>query len=155
VQRVVEPKIAALAASSAAAHDLTRLRALLDSAAAVLDQPGKFTELSLEFHVALAEASGNRGLRALAVSLRADQQVAYEARTDLARARRVLAEHEAILSLIEAGDVAAARAAMSEHIVDMQRHFCPPEPDDPQGGFTEIRRTSIPASTSESTASPT
>ena len=155
VQRVVEPKIAALAATAAAPGDLARLRALLRSAADVVDQPRRFTELSLEFHVALAEASGNRGLRGVASSLRQDQQFAYEARTDLARARRVLAEHEAILSLIEAGDAPGARAAMHEHILDMQRHFCPEGSGDSQGGSTEIRRTSIPASTSESTASPT
>jgi len=152
VQRVVEPKIAALAATAATAHDLGRLRSLLRAAAAVADHPRRFTELSLEFHVALAEASGSRGLRALATSLRADQQFAYEARTDLARARHVLAEHQAILDLVEAGDAAGARTAMHKHILDMQDHFCPK--DTAHGGFTEIRRTSIPDSTSGSTASP-
>jgi flavin reductase (DIM6/NTAB) family NADH-FMN oxidoreductase RutF len=155
VQRVVEPKIAALAATAATPHDLSRLRSLLQSAAAVVDQPRRFTELSLEFHVALAEASGNRGLRELAASLRAHQQFAYESRTDLARAKHVVAEHEAILSLIEAGDVAGARAVMHEHILEMQHHFCPEASEAPQGGFTEMRRTSMPASTSGSTASPT
>jgi flavin reductase (DIM6/NTAB) family NADH-FMN oxidoreductase RutF len=154
VQRVVEPKIAALAARTATRHDLSRLRSLLQSAAAVVDQPRMFTELSLEFHVALAEASGNRGLRALAVSLRADQQFAYEARTDLARARHVVAAHEAILCSIEAGDAVVARAAMHEHILDMQHHFCPEASEPPQGGLTDIRRTSMPASTSGSTARP-
>jgi flavin reductase (DIM6/NTAB) family NADH-FMN oxidoreductase RutF len=151
VQRVVEPKVAALAASAATQHDVSRLRSLLRSAAAVVDQPRTFTELSLEFHGALAEASGNRGLRALATSLRADQQFAYEARTDLARAKHVVAAHETILSAIEAGDAAAARAAMHEHIIDMQDHFCS---EASHGGLTEMRRTSMPASTSGSTASP-
>jgi flavin reductase (DIM6/NTAB) family NADH-FMN oxidoreductase RutF len=131
VQRVVEPKIAALAANAATPHDLSRLRSLLQSAAAVVDHPKLFTELSLEFHAVLAEASGSRGLRALAASLRADQQLAFESRTDLARARHVVAEHQAILDLIEAGDEARARAAMHEHILDMQRHFCPAGSDAP------------------------
>lgn len=153
VQRVLEPKIAALAAAAATPEDLARLRSLLQSAASVMGDSGKFTELSLEFHVALAEVCGNRALRGLATSLRAEQQVAYAPRTDLARAKDVVAAHEGILSLIEAGDAEGARAAMHEHIVDMQRHFCPDEPS--QGGLTEIRRTSISASTSGSTASPT
>lgn len=155
VQQVVEPKIAALAAAAATPGDLGRLRSLLQSAEAVVGDSGRFTELSLEFHVALAEACGNRGLRALATSLRADQQVAYAPRTDLARAKDVVAAHEQILSLIEAGDAAGARTAMHEHIIDMQRHFCPEAPESSQGGFTEMRRTSMPASTSGSTARPT
>lgn len=155
VQRAVEPTIAELAAAGATPHDLRRLNSLLESAAAVQDQPRRFTELSLEFHVALAEASGNAALKTVAASLRAEQQLAYEPRTDSARAQQVLAAHQAILDLVQAGDAAGARAAMLEHIDDMQRHFCPATPDSPQGGVSEIARTLMPASTSGSTARPT
>lgn len=155
VQRAVEPTIAELAAAAATPHDLRRLNALLQSAAAVQDQPRVFTELSLEFHVALAEASGNVTLKTVAASLRVQQQFAYESRTDSDRAKQVLAEHQTILELIEAGDAAGARAAMLEHINDMQRYFCPAAPESLQGGETEIGRTLMPARTSESTARPT
>lgn len=155
VQRTVEPRIAELAASQATADDLQRLRRLVESATEVVDDPSTFTRLGVEFHVALADASGNRTLRTLAASLREEQQLAYESRTDADRARVVLAAHRHILSLLESGDAAGARAATLEHVVDMQRHFSAVATSRVHGGTGSIGRTSMPASAAGSIARPT
>ncbi len=154
VQRAVEPTIVELAAAGATPHDLRRLTSLLKSAATVTGEPRRFTELSLEFHAALAEASGNATLKTVAASLRAEQQFAYESRTDPFRAQQVLAVHQTILDLVRGGDAAGARVAMLKHIDDMQRHFCA-SADSAQDGATEIGRTLMPASTSALMARPT
>jgi flavin reductase (DIM6/NTAB) family NADH-FMN oxidoreductase RutF len=154
-QRAVEPSIAELAASAATSEDMTRMRLLLEEAGGVADDPRAFTELSVEFHVALADASSNRALLGLATSLRETQQALYEQHTDLVRAHDVLAAHEAILAAVVARDAKRAREAMEDHIADMQRHFGVSSPPDAQGGVRAIGRTSISARTSGSIAKPT
>jgi flavin reductase (DIM6/NTAB) family NADH-FMN oxidoreductase RutF len=169
VQMALEPTVAELAATAATPRQVQRLRSLLSSAAEVLEDPRRFTALSVEFHIALADASGNKQLRTVAAALSEEQQLVYETRTDAARAGHVLAEHERILSLVEQRDATAARAAMAGHVAGMQRFFTPAAaaPDQPsaadpagagapdQGGDNSIWRTSRLASTSGSIARPT
>lgn len=154
VQQAVEPTIAELAATAATEDDLVRLRSLLASAGSATRDPRRFTTLALEFHVALAEASHNRRLRDLAASLRDEQQIVYEPRTDEARARLVLVAHEEILTHICQRDAAGARAAMAAHVDDMQRHVEGGEAPAVQPGESSIGRTSIPARMSASIERP-
>jgi GntR family transcriptional repressor for pyruvate dehydrogenase complex len=87
----------------------------IEQAARVQDHAAAFTEASLGFHLAVAEASHNRALFAL---LRALRYVVWgetkRATTEVAG--RVLQAHRSIYAKIEAGDSAGAREAMSRHL---------------------------------------
>lgn len=154
IQQALEPTIAELAAAAATDDDLERLGALLSGAAAATDDPRRFSALSVEFHVALADASHNRRLREVAASLRDEQQAMFESRTDQGRALRVLAAHGHLLEQISRRDPSAARAAMTEHVDDMQRHFVPGPSPVPQLGASSMGRTSRAASVPASIESP-
>jgi GntR family transcriptional repressor for pyruvate dehydrogenase complex len=115
-QRAIECLAAELAAEHANASDHARLRALLADGAAKLDDLDVFTRSSLDFHLAVAEASHNRVVVVQLVSL---QHVSWPARNrTLTRpvAERVLAVHRELAELIEARDVAGARRLMDEHV---------------------------------------
>jgi GntR family transcriptional repressor for pyruvate dehydrogenase complex len=115
-QRAVECMAAELAALNATAADHARLRALLADAEAAIGDNEAFTRVSLEFHLAVAEASHNRVLVTQFISL---HHVSWPRRnrTLTARvARRVLEVHRELAELIEMRDAAGARALMDDHI---------------------------------------
>jgi GntR family transcriptional regulator, transcriptional repressor for pyruvate dehydrogenase complex len=115
-QRAIECLAAELAAEHANAADHARLRALLADGADKLDDLDAFTRSSLDFHLAVAEASHNRVVVVQLISL---QHVSWPARNrTLTRpvAERVLAVHRELTELIEARDAAAARRLMDEHV---------------------------------------
>jgi GntR family transcriptional repressor for pyruvate dehydrogenase complex len=115
-QRAVECLAAELAAEHATTADLSRLRGLLAQAAATLADSGAFTRSSLEFHLGIAEASGNRVLVAQLQSL---QYVSWPRRNrTLTRtvAKHILDVHGELVDLIEARDAKAARQLMDDHV---------------------------------------
>src|SRR5215470_6240203 len=115
-QRAVECMAAELAALNATAADHARLRALLADAEATIGDNEAFTRASLEFHLAVAEASHNRVLVTQFISL---HHVSWPRRnrTLTARvARRVLEVHKELADLIEMRDAAGARALMDDHV---------------------------------------
>ncbi len=115
-QRAVECMAAELAALNATAADHARLRALLADAAATIGDNEAFTRTSLEFHLAVVEASHNRVLVTQFISL---HHVSWPRRnrTLTARvARRVLEVHKKLADLIEMRDAAGARALMDDHV---------------------------------------
>ena len=84
---------------------------------------GEFIELDHEFHSALVGATGNQLMTRVYEGLRARQircGVAALVRAP-GRQEAVLAEHEAIVSSLEAGDVEAAAAAITHHL-ETTRH---------------------------------
>jgi GntR family transcriptional repressor for pyruvate dehydrogenase complex len=115
-QRAVECLAAELAAEHATPADLAKLRALLAEAEAKLDDVDGYTRSSLQFHLAIAEASHNRVLVFQLVSL---QHVSWPSRNRTltrAVAKHILAVHLELADLIEARDAAAARRLMDEHV---------------------------------------
>jgi GntR family transcriptional regulator, transcriptional repressor for pyruvate dehydrogenase complex len=115
-QRAVECMGAELAALNATAADHARLRALLADAEATIGDSEAFTRTSLEFHLAVVEASHNRVLVTQFISL---HHVSWPRRnrTLTARvARRVLEVHQELAELIEMRDAAGARALMDDHV---------------------------------------
>lgn len=115
-QLAVESMTAELAAGHATAEDLAHLSGLLAEAAGRLDDPLGFTESSLAFHLAVAEASHNRILVAQLKALRYVEWSAYSRRTTRKIAEGVMEAHREILGLIEERDAPGARRAMSEHL---------------------------------------
>lgn len=111
--------------SAAAAPDLAeadRLLAAMDRAVEEApDDAARFHALDAEFHVALATAAGNAVVEAVMASLR--QAVNAYVMAAVATlpswpttARRLRAEHHAVVALVRAGDADAAADAVRAHI---------------------------------------
>jgi len=115
-QHGVECLAAELAARHAAPAAIARMKALIARAEAAIGDADEFTRLSLEFHLAIADASANRVLHYQLVSL---QHVSWPARNRTLTpsvARHVLEAHRQLARLIEARDAAGARRAMDAHV---------------------------------------
>src|SRR5579883_2249395 len=115
-QRAIESLAAELAAENATSDDLTHLRGLVRQAADALPDLDRFTALSRDFHLAVAEASHNRVLVVQLISL---EHVSWPRRNVTATprlARHVLDVHARLTDLIELRDAAAARTLMDDHV---------------------------------------
>jgi len=115
-QRAIETLAAELAAENATAADVQRLRQLIEDAEAALPDLDRFTRLSRDFHLAVAEASHNRVLVVQLISL---EHVSWPRRNVTATpqlARHVIEAHTQLADLIELRDAAAARALMDDHV---------------------------------------
>jgi flavin reductase (DIM6/NTAB) family NADH-FMN oxidoreductase RutF len=115
-QDSIEPAIAALAAARAPTTQWHRLEELVDQSELVVDQPEEFNRLALGFHGAIAEASGNRVLRAALASLSQVQSGHYRDRGSPTSARAAVAGHRRLLSALRSGDSEAAREEMRSHL---------------------------------------
>ncbi|HEX5954674.1 MAG TPA: GntR family transcriptional regulator [Solirubrobacterales bacterium] len=104
--------------------DLTRLRELHREMAAHVerDEVNAFFNANAEFHDLFVTGSGNRKLQEM-YRLLMDQTGRYQARSLALRGSigRSVAEHEAILEAVEAGDAERAAALMADHIEVPQR----------------------------------
>jgi GntR family transcriptional repressor for pyruvate dehydrogenase complex len=115
-QRAIETLGAELAAENAAAADIARLRALLRQAGESIGDLDRFTRLSRDFHLAVAEASHNRVLVVQLISL---EHVSWPRRNVTATpklAEHILDIHTKLADLIEIRDAAGARALMDDHV---------------------------------------
>lgn len=116
LRAVVEPQIARLAANRATPSTVGAMRRILAASEAELDVEASMS-LDIEFHLAVAEAAGNRLLSSLS-GLTASWTISERAYSHLEpRGRDVSRKgHARILAAIEAGDADAAEHAMSEHL---------------------------------------
>ncbi len=115
-QRAIECLAAELAAVNATAEDHARLRELNTAAERQLDNVAAYTRLGREFHLGVAEASHNRVLVVQLISL---QHVSWPAQNPTLTpevAKRILAVHQELASLIEMRDPAGARRLMDDHV---------------------------------------
>lgn len=115
-QSAVEGMTAELAAKHRTAADLERMASAIEAAARVSDDPAAFTEASLGFHLAVAEAAHNRALVALLRALRHVVWPKENQSTTPEIAARVIDVHRAIYETIEARDGNGARETMSRHL---------------------------------------
>jgi GntR family transcriptional repressor for pyruvate dehydrogenase complex len=122
VRSLLEVDGATRAASRHNAEDAARLRGIVDSLEACTDHE-EWVRLDAEFHVALAEATGNQVLARLVEHLRdllvEQSQVvsAVEGRIPHANV-----EHRAIYEAVAAGDERRACEAMSAHLINAYRN---------------------------------
>jgi len=117
VREILEPEIAALAASRADEEDLAALRepvAVMDGAK---KDPDTFIEADLDFHLALAEAAANPLILTLIDSivglLREQRMGIFQVEGGPERGQY---HHRKILEAIEHRDAAGAREAMKAHM---------------------------------------
>lgn len=119
---VIEPMTASLASQRATGEDVARMRAAVDESRQHIAEPGVFTEYGLDFHLVVAEVSGNRALRAAVRALRSVQRLQFEPNTSIEVAQRVVCMHTDIVDAIEAGDARGAREAMNTHLETVSRN---------------------------------
>jgi GntR family galactonate operon transcriptional repressor len=115
---VFEPAIAAKAAQTLTDASLGRLSDCLDAMAANQDDPDRYLELDLEFHMEICRATRNRILDRFMYSSRWWQQASRRLSN---RAPRALPEatkhHRKIYEALAARDPKRAAAAMREHLM--------------------------------------
>lgn len=114
MRRSVEPGGAALAARHRTADHVAAMRSALQAMAGAGSDRRAFAEADLDFHIAVAAASGNPMFRAFAgvVETALAASFTISSPTDAESAANNVARHAAIAEAIEAGDAEAARRAM-------------------------------------------
>jgi DNA-binding FadR family transcriptional regulator len=119
----LETKLAALAAERADDQDLERLESLFSQMQASLEGNGRpYTELDLEFHFAIADASKNRTLRELLVAIRGMMHEWIAKSHELpGKKENAAGEHRRILDAIRQRDPEKAHKAMEAHLLTFQR----------------------------------
>ena len=117
LRQVVEPEIAALAASRIEEKRLATMREAVAAMDRSLEDPDAYVEADLSFHLALAEAVGNPLILSLLDSivglLREQRRRIFRADGGPSRGQR---HHRRILAAIEAGNPQKAREAMRAHL---------------------------------------
>ena len=136
VRDVLEPEIAALAASNATAEELASLQELVDRIEATFsagDGEG-FASSDAEFHLALAMASHNSAMIAIASGLQRTVTNWMRIRFKVHQEKRGAYSHRAIFEAIVARNPVLARAAMITHLATRPRWSSSDEADEAQKG---------------------
>jgi GntR family galactonate operon transcriptional repressor len=114
---IFEPPIAARAARSLTNEDLTRLRTLLDAMVKHEEDPHRYLQLDLEFHMEICRATRNRILDRFMYSSRwwqsASRRISNQAPHALPTATE---QHRAVYEALAARDPKRAEAAMRRHL---------------------------------------
>ena len=119
---MLERSSATLAAENASSEDLEAMRAALDGMERPDVSQGAFNDFDTAFHVAIAEASGNRLVADMTIALRNSMRrpILHALRalgSDWERvADQLRADHRAVLAAIEAEDGALAAERVDHHI---------------------------------------
>lgn len=122
VREILEPEIAALAATRADAQHLSAMRDAISLMDGALDQADAFIEADNDFHLALAEAAANPLILSLIDSI---VGLLREQRMEIFRSNkgggRGQFHHKRILAAIERRDPEAAREAMRSHLQQVRQ----------------------------------
>jgi GntR family transcriptional regulator, transcriptional repressor for pyruvate dehydrogenase complex len=125
LRRIIDCEAAAIAAERHTPEHVAALDAATDEMAAALAANGRderFIEADLQFHLGIAEATGNR---LLMHSVQAVRDVVAQALLTVVRvphsAESAIVEHRAVRNAIASGDAAAARDAMCNHLDRVER----------------------------------
>lgn len=124
VRRAIEVAAAAMAASRVTPGDVTRAEAELRRMRDRIDDLEECVQADLEFHRAIAGATGNELFTMLLDSLGAplvEVRRTNLGRGGIARRRRIIAAHRRILEAVADGDADRARAAMESHLDEVRR----------------------------------
>jgi len=122
VRKILEVEAAGLAAARRTDEDLAHMAAAIDEMSAGLSSQERYIEADLQFHLAVATATGNRiALR----MMHAIRDLLHRALASIyhipGSPQRSITQHREILAAISAGDAEAARARMREHLLRVER----------------------------------
>jgi GntR family transcriptional regulator, transcriptional repressor for pyruvate dehydrogenase complex len=116
-RRLLEPRVAQLAALYATEDDLDAMRRTIDLQRECPDDRERFIQLDLRFHMAIARATKNATIVALMRSLLRRLEIARDmAIRGPHEPESAIAIHEHTLQAIMGGDPETIEAAMDEHL---------------------------------------
>ena len=128
VREILEPEIAALAASRASAANIAAMRQAVATMDDALADTDAFIEADLAFHLALAEATQNTLVPTLLDPvvdvLREHRKRIFDVRGAPERGQRY---HKEILEAVMRNDCAAARQAMQAHLRQVRLDSAAPD----------------------------
>lgn len=129
-RKLLEVQSAGLAASRATPSQLTELADAFDRLAVMAREgavnprlENQYHEADVGFHRMLATASGNRALARLVHEVHRSLIPRQILARPAGRHDVILAEHERILRAVQAGDEDEARAAMTDHLSEVERYL--------------------------------
>jgi DNA-binding FadR family transcriptional regulator len=128
VRSLIEPDMAALAASNATPKHIAALaKALGEMVCCSIDDTRRYDH-DREFHFTLAEASGNNALRLTLRSLwNSSEQPVAQAEHEFFNSeqawRCAIIEHREIVEAVKQGDAKAARLSMQRHVKNARLRF--------------------------------
>jgi GntR family transcriptional regulator, transcriptional repressor for pyruvate dehydrogenase complex len=129
-RRLLEPRVAQLAARTATDADYAALQATIDAQAALLEASGilavedRFLQYDTQFHLRIARATGNTTIVALMrtllrrLELARDQALHHESVAEWA-----IGIHEQTVAAIRSGDDARIDRVMDEHLSALEREW--------------------------------
>lgn len=120
-RKILEPPLAARAATHASADEIEEMESILDRQASKMRDGGSTVGEDAEFHYAVAMASGNSVvLKVLDILMDLLRDTRERSLQVEGRPQKSLAGHQKILSAIKRHDAEAAKAAMRRHIEDVE-----------------------------------
>lgn len=125
IRRIIEPRLAALAAERADEEDIARLERHLESMRGEQHELEKFIDDDNQFHLYIFAAAGNslfqEILRSVQEIMKNNQSVVLRERPNIMP--RSLKHHEHILEAIKAHKPAEAERRMQDHIEDIEHEL--------------------------------
>jgi DNA-binding FadR family transcriptional regulator len=129
-RRLIEPRVAQLAALNAREEDFARLQSIVDAQKALLAQgdvlanEDRFLQLDTQFHLRIARATGNTTIVPLMRMLLRRLEIAR----DMALHQPPIPDwvidiHERTLAAIRSADYQRIERVMDEHLAAMERHW--------------------------------
>jgi DNA-binding FadR family transcriptional regulator len=129
-RRLFEPRVVQLAAMNAREEDFTRLQATIDAQRALAESSGmpqnldRFFQLDTQFHLRIANATGNATVVSLSRVLQRQLEIARDLfLREPPIAGWVIETHEQILAAIRSADQQAIEVVMDEHLGAMERNW--------------------------------
>ena len=127
-RRMIEPRVAQLAAVRATEDDFVSLQRSIDAMQALLDagqalkREDRFLQLDVQFHLTLARAAGNPTIEALMRVLFRQLEIARDMAMHLPLVPEWTIEvHERTLGAVRSGDLDDVDAVMDEHLNQLER----------------------------------
>lgn len=120
---VVETATCELAAERADAEAVLNIERSVEKGRSVVREQAPHTEASMDFHVAVADASGNELLKATVAAYRDLLIQTLHDMRDVRSARATQKAHEEILDAIRSRDPEAARSLMLAHLQDFEKRL--------------------------------
>lgn len=121
MRRLVEPRIASLAAERATHGDIERMKAILETQSKAVNRDETGVEADAELHFAIGQATHNQALEKLVSGL---MEITSESREESLqtslRREASIDSHKRIVSAINRHDRAAAQKAMLRHIEQVE-----------------------------------
>lgn len=118
---IVEPELAAQAATRASAEDIAEIGRELKAMESAVNDHDRLVEHDLLFHQAIFRAAGNRVCGLMFSVVHRSLQKLITLTSQLVEAEHTLILHRRILNAIRKRDADEARRRMSEHLLDARK----------------------------------